>query len=154
LILILGTKVKLSSQCQGGFTLLEVLVASVILISSIAAISLSYRGALIGSQRADINIQIAGMMPIIVSQVSDRIKQLDKGEAQMSEQGENFGVKYRWEAELINFKAAPERFDPDEGSFISDQPRFRLWLVNLKVEKNGLSQNYQYNEVSWLNEKR
>jgi hypothetical protein len=141
-------------QCVGGFTLLEVLVASVILISAIAAVSLSYRGALIASQRADINIQLAGLMPIILSQVSDRLKQLDEGQDRLAEQGENFGVAYRWEAELINFNAPPERFDPDEGTFIVDQPRFRLWQVNLQVEKNGLSQAYQYNELSWLNEKR
>ena len=143
-----------TSQHQSGFTLLEVLVASVILIASIAAVSLSYRGALLASQRADINIQLAGLMPVIVSEVSDRLKQLDKGENQLTEQGINFGVEYKWEAELINFKAPPERFDPDEGTFLVDKPRFRLWLVNLQVAKNGLSQSYQYNELSWLNEKR
>ncbi len=136
-----------------GFTLLEVLVASVILISSIAAISLSYRGALVASQRADINIQIAGVMPIIVAQISERIKQLDDGGTELSDSGKNFGVEYSWQAQLINFKAAPERFDPDEGNFIQDSARYRLWRLDLQVEKNGLKQQYQYNEFSWLNEK-
>jgi hypothetical protein len=145
--------VKPSSQHAGGFTLLEVLVASVILIAAIAAVSLSYRGALLASQRADINIQLSGLMPVIIAEVSDRIKQLDTGAAQLSEQGINFGVEYSWQAELINFKAPPERFDPEEGTFVIDKPRFRLWLVNLQVTKNGLSQDYQYNELSWLNEK-
>jgi prepilin-type N-terminal cleavage/methylation domain-containing protein len=150
---MMENKVSKPKQYSAGFTLLEVLVASVILISAIAAISLSYRGALVASQRADINIQIAGVMPIIVAQVSERIKQLDDGGTTLTDSAQNFGVNYSWQAELINFKAPPERFDPDEANFIQDPARFRLWRLNLQVEKNGLKQQYQYNELSWLNEK-
>jgi len=137
-----------------GFTLLEVMVASVILISSIAAISISYRGALIASQRADNNIQVSGVMPVIMAQVSEGLQQLDKGETKLFQNGVSWGVKYQWQAELIDFKSPPERFDPDEGDFIVDQARFRLWLVDLQVEKGSVQQTYQFNELSWLDEKR
>lgn len=137
-----------------GFTLLEVMVASVILISSIAAISISYRGALIASQRADNNIQVSGVMPVIMAQVSEGLQQLDNGENKLVQNGESWGVKYQWQAELIDFKSPPERFDPDEGDFIVDKPRFRLWLVDLQVEKGSVIQNYQFNELSWLDEKK
>ncbi|MFQ3189624.1 MAG: prepilin-type N-terminal cleavage/methylation domain-containing protein [Paraglaciecola sp.] len=137
-----------------GFTLLEVMIASVILISSIAAISISYRGALIASQRADNNIQVSGVMPVIMAQVSEGLQQLDKGETKLFQNGVSWGVKYQWQAELIDFKSPPERFDPDEGDFIVDQARFRLWLVDLQVEKGSVQQTYQFNELSWLDEKR
>jgi prepilin-type N-terminal cleavage/methylation domain-containing protein len=137
-----------------GFTLLEVMVASVILISSIAAISISYRGALIASQRADNNIQVSGVMPVIMAQVSEGLQQLDKGETKLFQNGVSWGVKYQWQAELIDFKSPPERFDPEEGDFIVDQARFRLWLVDLQVEKGSVQQTYQFNELSWLDEKR
>jgi len=140
-----------SNKTQQGFTLLEVLVASVILISSIAAISLAYRGALIASERADKNVQISGVIPVIVSAVAEDLRAQDNGQVLLNGAGSAWGAKYSWKAELSEFKPPPEQFDIDEGKVVSYKPRFRLWAVELNVKFNGVEKYFTYSELSWLN---
>ncbi|WP_293748934.1 type II secretion system protein [uncultured Paraglaciecola sp.] len=140
-----------SNKVQQGFTLLEVLVASVILITSIAAISLAYRGALISSERADKNIQISGVIPIIVSAIAEDLRARDNGQVLLSGEGTAWGANYSWKAELSEFKPPPEQFDIDVGHVVSYKPRFRLWAIELIVNFNGVKRPFFYSEVSWLN---
>jgi prepilin-type N-terminal cleavage/methylation domain-containing protein len=140
-----------SNKTQQGFTLLEVLVASVILISSIAAISLAYRGALIASERADKNVQISGVIPVIVTAVAEDLRAQDNGQVLLNGAGSAWGAKYSWKAELSEFKPPPEQFDIAEGKVVSYKPRFRLWAIELNVNFNGVEKSFTYSELSWLN---
>jgi len=141
-----------SNKLHQGFTLLEVLVASVILISSIAVISIAYRGALIASERADKNIQISGVMTVIVSNIKDDLRTQDTGQTTLLGKGESWGVSFTWDAELVAFKSAPDKLDLEFGTTETFKPRFRLWRIILNLKFQETDKTYQYHELSWLNE--
>ena len=140
-----------SRSHSNGFTLLEVLIASVILIAAIAAVSLSYRGALVSSEQADKHVQISGVIPVIVSYVAEELRAQDNGQILLNGAGSAWGTSYSWKAELSEFKPPPEQFELDEGQLVSYKPRFRLWAVELNVNFNGVKRSFFYCELSWLN---
>lgn len=140
-----------SRSHSNGFTLLEVLIASVILIAAIAAVSLSYRGALVSSEQADKHVQISGVIPVIVSYVAEELRAQDNGQILLNGAGSAWGTSYSWKAELSEFKPPPEQFELDEGQLVSYKPRFRLWAVELNVNFNGVKRSFFYSELSWLN---
>jgi hypothetical protein len=140
-------------RSQVGFTLLEVLVASVIFIASIAVISVAYRGNLIASERANLHIQLSGVTDPIISVVSEQLRQMDDGSTALHGQGQNWGVDFAWYAKLLEFKSAIDQIDLESANVNSYEPRFRLWLVNLEISKDGVSKQYSYKELSWLDEK-
>ena len=138
---------------HSGFTLIEVLVASVILFATLATISVIYRGALISTSKATDHVAISSVVPAIVSIVRENIR--SKGntpQAKILGSGTSWGVIYEWGAELTKFKAAPPIFDPDSGGQKETQPKYKLWQVNLSLKLNGVVRLYEYKELSW-NEK-
>ncbi len=142
-----------SRAIERGFTLLEVLVASVIFISSIAAISMAYRGALLASDRANYNVSLSGTMPMILTSVQLDIRSDQSQTLQLNGSGTSWGVDYEWSAELLEFKAAPAQIDLDLQTIVQPNPRFKLWGVTLVTQYQGFERTYRYNELSWLNEK-
>jgi hypothetical protein len=136
-----------------GFTLIEVLVASVILFSSISVISLIYKGAYLTSVKASAHMAVSGAIPIILTKVEDAIRaEGDTSSLQLTGDGIVWGVQYSWQAELQQFKAAPNLFDPDSGKDVETPKKYKLWQVDLSVRHKSLKQSYKYNELSW-NEK-
>lgn len=131
-----------------GFTLLEVLVASTILIITISAMTLIYRTAVLSSTKASKNVQLYGNISLITNTIQNQIR---GGNSTKSKSGENQinGTKYSWKSELIEKKGAPLRFNPDEGIWEEQPARFYLWKVYLTVENENLSKNYEYHELSW-----
>lgn len=136
-----------------GFTLLEVLVASVILFSSLAAISLIYRGAYLSSDKAELSIKINAMAPSIVSTIQQEIKQLSKSNLTSAQgQGEAWDVTYRWEAQVNANAAAPRRLDPNSG-VLTDQPnKYKLWQVDLVLSYQKKSRSFEFLALGWTDE--
>jgi len=143
-------KNRLNSNKAEGFTLIEVMVAAVILFSVIASVSLIYRGAFISSQKANDHIEITGVLPSILATLRHQIReQANSSLTKLNDQGITWGVNYEWQAELLEFKSAPEKFDADSGQFGTPQKRYKLWQVTLILKKNGLSKQYTFKELSW-----
>ena len=135
---------------QKGFTLIEVMVAAVILFSVIASVSMIYRGAFISSEKANNHVEIAGVLPSILASLRYDIRQQgNSASTELSQQGSTWNVNYHWQAKLIDFKSAPEKFDVDTGKFITPPKKYKLWQVVLTLESNGLKKQYQLKELSW-----
>lgn len=138
---------------QNGFTLIEVLVAAVILFSSLATISMIYRGAFISSEKAEKHVYISGTLPSVLSSIKRAIKvnsQLSKHE--LSGSGNAWQIDYSWTAKLIEFKSAPEKLDVDSGDFITPPKKYKLWQVKLNLSYKGIQKAYSYKELGWNNE--
>ena len=133
-----------------GFTLIEVMVASVILFASIAVVSVVYRGAFISSEKANTHIKVSGMLPSILATIREDIRQQGNSTSiELQHQSTAWQIKYRWQASLLKQKAAQPIFDPDLGEMTSPPQKFKLWAVQLTLEYGNLTQNYQFNELSW-----
>jgi len=136
-----------------GFTLIEVMVASVILFSVIATVSMIYRGAFLSSEKANSHITITGVLPSVLANVQQNIReQSNSSLTELSNQGDAWQVNYQWQAKLIEHKSAPVKLDVDTGDYITPPLKYKLWQVALTLELNGLEKKYNYNELGWTND--
>lgn len=141
----------MSRQKQRGFTLIEVLIAAVIMFTVLATATLSFRGTLTASERATRTTELLAPLPWITSTIRDslRDKVLEAPTPEYSGDGAIFGVDYRFHAELVRFGSPPPRFDPDAQDFIEYAPRFGLYDVELTLEREGYSSSFIYQELAW-----
>jgi prepilin-type N-terminal cleavage/methylation domain-containing protein len=132
---------------QGGFTLLEVLIAATILFTALAVATETYRSSLLASARAEALVSMLTPMPLITSSIrsqlrSNPVERLDGG-------SELLGVEYEWEADTVRYGAPPRRFDADATDFITYPQRFRLYDVHLKLRRAGQERVFIYQEIAW-----
>ncbi len=143
-------KSKPQIKLEHGFTLVEVLVASVILFSTIAVVSMVYRGAFISSEKATSHIAITGVLPSVLANIKQSIRA--KGNSPSTELSGNsnaWDVSYQWRASLVSFKSPPDRFEEGSNVLVTPPEKYKLWQVELAIEKSGLVKSYQFKELSW-----
>lgn len=147
-IMIVNTRNKIVTN--KGFTLIEVLVASVILFSSIALVSMVYRGAFLSSEKANNHITISGVLPSVLSTIKQNIQNQGNSTAnQFNDESSTWGVEYQWQASLIEQKSAPRKFDPNTQQLDNPPLKYKLWQVQLTLSANGVMKEYQFTELSW-----
>ena len=143
----------LHNHKNSGFTLIEVLVASVILFSSIAVVSVVYRGAFISSQKAEQHVQMSGMVPAILANIRHQIRSKGNSDhVEINGQSALWGLPYQWQANLLTIKPPAPTFSPEDGVMQNKAPRYKFWQVNLSIGLKPKSKVYTFNEVSWLDE--
>ena len=136
-----------------GFTLIEVMVAAVILFSVIATVSMIYRGAFLSSDKANNHINISAVLPSILTNIRQNIRlHGNSPEEKLDNQANAWDVKYQWQAQLLKKASAPARLDPDSGAMFTPPEKYKLWQVALTLEQNGVTKKYKFNELSWTNE--
>lgn len=133
---------------SAGFTLIEVMIAGVILIISLATMTLVYRGAALSSQKAADNIEFSASVGLIFNTIQGRVRGANAVEP-VSGEGVIEGVKYHWTSRLIEKKGAADRLDPESGEFQAQPERFYLWDIQLIVERGSKQRTYHYKELSW-----
>jgi prepilin-type N-terminal cleavage/methylation domain-containing protein len=138
---------------QKGFTLIEVMVAAVILFAAIATVSMIYRGAFLSSETANNHISINAILPSLLTVIRNDIqKRGNYNEVILSGRANAWGVNYQWKASLLEKKSAPPYYNIDAGKMISPPKKYKLWLVNLTLQQNAINKQYQFNEYSWTND--
>lgn len=135
---------------QTGFTLIEILVASVILFATITLVSDMFRGAFISSERANRHVTISGIMPIALKQVQAALRHQAKSSEQ-SASGSNvfWGVTVNWQAQRVAFKSAPPLYDYNLGEYQQVPDKYSFWKVNAQFSYGETFTEYEYYEVSW-----
>jgi len=140
-----------SFKLKQGFTLLEVLVASAILFSAIAITSLIFKSSYIASEKAQQRVEQSGVIPALLIIVQEDIRErTTEAVEELANQGVIWGMSYQWQANLIAFKAPPDKFDTDTGRMESSNKRFKLWQVELSLGEGKKRLDFQYHELSWL----
>jgi uncharacterized membrane protein (UPF0136 family) len=137
----------MTAPWQKGFSLVETLVASVILFSALTSAFLAFQGALIGSLKAESRLELLKAMP----QVRRSITSLVQEAKASSGKGVTDGVVYAWTAELQNTGVV---LDLDAGSgdgFGAPSERlFSLWRVSVTLERGGVERQFSFTELSWV----
>lgn len=141
----------MSSQRQRGFTLIEVLIAAVIMFTVLATATLSVRTALHASERAARTTELLAPLPWITPTIRTSLREIsnDKLPSEHDGGGILFGVEYRYHATLVRFGAPPARFDVDAADFVEYAPRFGLYDVELELEREGETSRFVYQELAW-----
>lgn len=144
---------RLFKQSNSGFTLIEVMVAAVILFSVIATVSMVYRGAFLSSEKADKHINLAAVMPSILAVIKADI-QSKENERKNLLTGKNsaWQVNYQWQATLLEQKSPPKKYDPFTQKLADAEIKYKLWQVQLTLRYKNLVKQYQFKELSWLHD--
>ncbi len=126
-----------------GFTLLEVLIAGVILFITVAAATSVFSSAVKSKLAASSTIKSSVYAKYIASNISFLMQQ---GERSGSS---NFdGVNYSWRAQQSDRK--PIRQIPQEGSSSqSVNGNAILWRVELQLEEQHRAQNFSFAVTTW-----
>lgn len=132
-----------------GFTLLEILVATVILFSAIAVVSLVYRGAMLSSNKAKSHILLDSKVPVILTLIQEKIRNSSSGEEQLSGMNKAWGVSYQWQATVESHRPPQPVFSPELGTFEQFSAKYKLWQVNVEVQYEQLVKEFSYKELSW-----
>lgn len=134
---------KRHNKISKGFTLLEVLVASVILFAAVALVSVIYSNVVSTSLKAERAIKITSTMPILVESVANKL-QLNTGKTTEKGEGQIDDVTFNWQANkeqsspmLVN--------DIDE---ITSQHNISLWSITLNIQYRNIIRTYNYREFS------
>lgn len=129
-----------------GFTLLEVLVAFVILISAISISTVSFRGSLLSSHKAVQNIEIYAQTESIINLVKFEIRNLSTETNKiLVGEGQQGSILYSWRAELIKYESAPRTYR--NGEFYTPDKRFKLWDVSLTLNAGSFEKSVKYKEL-------
>ena len=141
----------MSVREQRGFTLIEVLIAAVIMFPVLATATLSLRGAMHASERASRKTELLAPLSWITPTIRERLREYpgDNLATERSGEGVVFGVEYRFHALLVRSAAPPSRFDVDAAEFVEYAPRFGLYDVELELEREGEKSRFVYQELAW-----
>ena len=141
----------MSLHGQRGFTLIEVLVAAVIMFTVLATATLSLRTAMHASERASRTTELLAPLPFITPTIRSNLREEsnDKLPSEQSGAGRLFGVEYRYHATLVRSGAPPTRFDVDAAAVVEYSPRFGLYDVELELEREGETSRFIYQELAW-----
>lgn len=125
-----------------GFTLIEVLIASLIMFISIAAFSMVFRSALISSSSAENHVATSSIIPLIQNEISHHLQmKTDNG------QGRLLGRNYRWTAKKLKETKPPPRYLAEK--IVQQNHTATLWQVTLIVSYKGRETEYELGEISW-----
>ncbi|WPU34598.1 prepilin-type N-terminal cleavage/methylation domain-containing protein [Pseudoalteromonas piscicida] len=137
---------------SGGFTLVEILVSVVILVTTITGVSMIYRGALVSSEKAQSHVAMAAKIPAILHQAQKQIRAAEFNSTQLSDQTTLGQVSYEWQANTISKKEIRGNNRAKNESMIEqnlDYNEYKLWRVNLTVKFKGAQEQFEFYEVSW-----
>lgn len=137
-------------KANKGFTLIEVLVASVILFSVIALVGLIYKGVVTSSVKASHHIGISAAVPHVSEFIKKQIiKESNTEQIALQGHGQWDVAKFTWKAELLHSQAALAFTDHESQKVIQPPAKFKLWLVTLTLAVNGTKKSFQYKELGW-----
>jgi Tfp pilus assembly protein PilV len=141
------TNRKLPTKTK-GFTLVEVMIAGVILIMTVTAMTMVYRTAALSSGKASDNVQFSANIGMIFNTIQASVRGSNATKA-MSGEGHLAGVDYHWSTTLITKRGAADKFDVDNEMWVKQPERFYLWNVKLIVSQGRKERVYNYKELSW-----
>lgn len=130
-----------------GFTLIEVLIAAIILFSALALISDIFKSAMLSTSKAVSNSQYYQITPSAISAIKANLREKANGKNIQTLEGTVvlLDIHYQWEAERISFKPpASTQFD----DFISD-PRFSVYKLQVNVEQGNKKREFSFEAATW-----
>ncbi|WP_024611187.1 prepilin-type N-terminal cleavage/methylation domain-containing protein [Pseudoalteromonas sp. TB64] len=135
---------------QAGFTLIEVLVASIILFSSVAIVGVIYKGVIIASEKSENQIYISAVVPESIKIIQKKLRN-KQNESSTEESGSVslLEVDAKWQALLVEAKVPPEYFDPDSGNLTVIDKKYNLWSVDVQFKFKTTIQEYNFYELTW-----
>lgn len=132
-------------KTEKGFTLIEVLIAAVILFSSLAITAQLYSASSLSAEKAANAAQYYQSAELVITNIKSQLRERFEHTRQKEYSGTTtvFGYEYTWRATTQRMIAPPQEIDED----IPPEPRFPIFLVEVEAPKVGKS--FQFRVVAW-----
>jgi Tfp pilus assembly protein PilV len=132
-----------------GFTLVEVLIAAVILFTALSLSAVTIKTLRQSSAQAEKVIKTLQPARMIALTIQQQIR--NNPQDTMSGNGTLYDVSYQWRAVVIKTGSPPPRFDVETsttGAGLSE----RFWLYEVEMELNyaDRTEQLQFKELAWL----
>ncbi len=137
------------SAKHSGFTLLEVLISSIILFLFITMASQAFSQAAQSSLKAERAAKVASLVPLLMENIRGKVLAVNTL-GDVAGQGKMLDMQYHWQAKLLERKRPASRFDPSTMEFKDYKDRFNLWSVEVVVTIGKYQRSWQYEEISWF----
>ena len=150
-----GSSPTSSSANSRGFTLIEVLIAGVILFMALAAGMSAYQTAMGGSQAAAQQVKLMQVSELVQAHIKKAIQDAvsDNGQGlapqQLDGQTALFEVDVNWQASLVEQGSPPARFDESALNDVNYAPRFFQYQVTLQLHHDSRARSFTYRELAW-----
>ncbi|MCP4990445.1 MAG: prepilin-type N-terminal cleavage/methylation domain-containing protein [Colwellia sp.] len=145
----LSGNVKLYSKKSAGFTLIEVLIAAVILFSALAVTAELYSASSLSAQKASNKAHFYQINPIAITAIKTEIRGLSENRklAEFSSELNISGIHYQWQAQRVAFEPRAPEFDDN----MPPKAQFGLFQVNVRATniQADKTETFQFKVATW-----
>lgn len=133
---------------QTGFTLIETLIASVIMFTAIGLAVLAYQSSNKAVEASEQTLLMLTPVPLLLDTIEQRLQNVPA--QRYSEAGTALGIAYQWTAEPAAMFAPESRFDPERGDFVQYSPRYVMYNIRLELSVGNRVKTFEYQRLGWL----
>lgn len=133
-----------------GFTLVEILVAFVILFFAIVTVAAVINSANLATIQSNKRLALLADVPAIKDQIVLHIQTSD-GKTSLSGEGRSPHTSYYWQAEITQSSQSPNIADEESGGVQMGANTFFKWQVEMVVGADKLQRNYRFTVSQWKN---
>ncbi|RZF91329.1 type II secretion system GspH family protein [Pseudoalteromonas sp. N1230-9] len=128
-----------------GFTLIEVLIAAVILFSSLAITAQLYSASSLSAEKAANTAQYYQSAELVITNIKSQLRERYQTTKQKEYSGvtQAFGFEFEWQATTQTMITPPMEVDED----FPPDARFPIFVVEVEAPKSGRS--FQFRVVAW-----
>ncbi|WP_404341349.1 PilW family protein [Pseudoalteromonas mariniglutinosa] len=132
-------------KTEQGFTLIEVLIAAVILFSSLAITAQLYSASSLSAEKAANAAQYYQSAELVITNIKSQLRERFENTKQAEYSGTTtiFGYQYEWQATTQSKITPPSSIDDDTPPL----PRYPVFLVAVESPKTGKS--FEFRVVAW-----
>ncbi|AQP99418.1 hypothetical protein B0W48_06140 [Pseudoalteromonas aliena] len=130
-----------------GFTLIEVLIAAIILFSALALISDIFKSAMLSSNKTIVNARYYQVTPSAITAIKTNLRKSVKAQNIPAIDGEVllFDINYQWQANRIIFNGQPvDTFDEFE-----QRDRFSIYEVDVTALFDNRERHFSFEVATW-----
>lgn len=135
----------MSSARQGGFSLIETLVAATIMFSVLVSAFLAFQSSITASAKAETRIELLASVPRVRAFVTEAIR----SNGELLGAGSLGGVSYEWEADAVTQGVALDLDAVGDNPSEFGERTFNLWRVALRLEVDGSQREFSFTEITW-----
>ena len=130
-----------------GFTLLEVLIAAIILFSALALISEIFKSGMLSTEKTVINAKYYQVTPSAITAIKANLRTSVKAQNISSIHGEVllFNIVYLWQANRTTFNSAPN----DDFSDFKEYDRFSVYQVDVVAKFDNRERQFSFEVATW-----
>lgn len=132
-------------KANKGFTLIEVLIAAIILFSSLAITAQLFSASSLSAEKAANSAQYYQSAELVITNIKSQLRERFEDTKQTEYSGVTtvFGYEYTWQAKIEKKITPPRSVDDD----FPPKPRYPVFIV--AVESPKMSKSFQFRVVAW-----